>query len=131
MSIPAVFGRLLRKTSLDELPEAFNILKGDMSVVGPRPLLTEYLPYYTEEERLRHSMRPGLTGLAQVSGRNALTWEEKFAYDIEYVKNPTLWGDIKIIYKTVIKAFFKEEGILVGKQHIVGRLDVERQKLEV
>jgi len=125
------FGRLLRKTSLDELPEAFNILKGDMSVVGPRPLLTEYLPYYTEEERLRHSMRPGLTGLAQVSGRNALTWEEKFAYDIEYVKKPTLWGDIKIIYKTVIKAFFKEEGILVGKQHIVGRLDVERQKLEV
>ncbi len=125
------FGRLLRKTSLDELPEAFNILKGDMSVVGPRPLLTEYLPYYTEEERLRHTMRPGLTGLAQVSGRNALTWEEKFAYDIEYVKNPTFWGDIKIIYKTVIKAFFKEEGILVGKQHIVGRLDVERQKLEV
>ena len=124
------FGRLLRKTSLDELPEAFNILKGDMSVVGPRPLLTEYLPYYTEEERLRHSMRPGLTGLAQISGRNALTWEEKFAYDIVYVKNPTFVGDIKIIYKTVIKAFFKEEGILVGKQHIVGRLDVERQKLE-
>ncbi len=125
------FGRLLRKTSLDELPEAFNILKGDMSVVGPRPLLVEYLPYYTEEERMRHTMRPGLTGLVQVSGRNALTWEEKFAYDIEYVKKPTFGGDIKIIYKTVIKAFFKEEGILVGKQHIVGRLDVERQKLEV
>ena len=125
------FGRLLRKTSLDELPEAFNILKGDMSVVGPRPLLVRYLPYYTEEERLRHTIRPGLTGLAQVNGRNTLTWEDRFAYDIEYVKKVTFWGDIKIIYRTFIKAFVKQEGILVGKQQVEGALDVERRKLEV
>lgn len=105
------FGRLLRKTSLDELPEAFNILKGDMSVVGPRPLLVEYLPYYTEEERKRHNVRPGLSGLAQVNGRNAISWEEKFTYDVEYVDDISFIGDIKIILLTVWKAFVKEEGI--------------------
>lgn len=120
------FGRFLRKTSLDELPEAFNILKGDMSVVGPRPLLVEYLPYYTEEEKCRHNVRPGLSGLAQVNGRNAMTWEEKFSWDIKYVYNITFWGDIKIILLTVWKAFVKEEGVLVGKQHIAGKLDEER-----
>ena len=104
------FGRMLRKTSLDELPEAFNILKGDMSVVGPRPLLVEYLPYYTENERQRHNVRPGLTGLAQINGRNAVTWEEKFSWDIKYVHNVTFFGDIKIIFLTVWKAFFKKEG---------------------
>ena len=105
------FGRLLRKTSLDELPEAFNILKGDMSVVGPRPLLVRYLPLYNERQKRRHEVRPGLTGLAQVSGRNAISWEEKFERDVEYVDNITFFGDIKIILLTVWKVFVKEEGI--------------------
>ena len=97
------FGKALRSTSLDELPELWNILKGDMSIVGPRPLLVKYLPYYTEEERKRHDVRPGLTGLAQVNGRNFITWEETFAYDVEYVQNVTLLEDLKIIFQTVVK----------------------------
>ena len=105
------FGKLLRSTSLDELPEAFNILKGDMSVVGPRPLLVKYLPLYNEEQKRRHEARPGLTGLAQINGRNGITWTEKFKYDVEYVDNITFFGDVKIIFLTVWKAFFKEEGI--------------------
>lgn len=105
------YGRLLRKTSLDELPEAFNIIMGDMSVIGPRPLLIKYLPYYTEEERIRHSVRPGLSGLAQVNGRNAISWEEKFAYDTQYVGKITFLGDVKIIIDTVKKVFVKSEGI--------------------
>lgn len=105
------FGKLLRSTSLDELPEAFNILKGDMSVVGPRPLLVEYLPLYNEEQKRRHNVRPGLSGLAQIKGRNAISWEEKFTYDVEYVDNISFFGDIKIILLTVWKAFVKEEGI--------------------
>ncbi|MBQ2942345.1 MAG: sugar transferase [Clostridia bacterium] len=105
------FGKFLRSTSLDELPEAFNILFGHMSVVGPRPLLTKYLDYYNEEEKRRHEVRPGLTGLAQISGRNAISWEEKFAWDVKYVDNITFAGDIAIILKTVWKAFVKEEGI--------------------
>lgn len=104
------FGRLLRKTSLDELPEAFNILKGDMSVVGPRPLSVKYLEFYTPEEHHRHDVRPGLTGLAQINGRNALSWEEKFQYDILYTKNVNIIGDIKIILETVVKVL-KCEGI--------------------
>ncbi len=104
------FGRLLRKTSLDELPEAFNILKGDMSVVGPRPLLVSYIPLYNEKQHRRHEVRPGLTGLAQVSGRNAISWEEKFELDVEYVDNITFWGDVKIIFSTV-KSVLKSEGI--------------------
>ena len=90
------FGRLLRSTSLDELPELWNIRRGDMSLIGPRPLLVRYLPYYTEEERRRHSVRPGLTGLAQVNGRIGLNWEERFAYDLEYVKNCSLGMDLGI-----------------------------------
>ena len=105
------FGRMLRKTSLDELPEAFNILKGDMSVVGPRPLLVQYIPLYNEHQRRRHEVRPGLSGLAQVNGRNAISWEEKFDLDVEYVDNITFLGDVKIILKTVISAFVKTEGI--------------------
>ncbi len=105
------FGRFLRKTSLDELPEAFNILKGDMSVVGPRPLLVKYLLVYNEKQKRRHEVRPGLSGLAQVSGRNAITWEEKFDLDVEYVENVTFKDDVKIILKTVWKAFVKTEGI--------------------
>lgn len=95
------FGLFLRSTSLDELPELINIIKGDMSFVGPRPLLTEYLDLYNEEQRHRHDVRPGLTGLAQVNGRNLLGWEERFNYDIEYVKNINFSEDIKIIFKTI------------------------------
>ena len=104
------FGSRLRSTSLDELPEIFNIFKGDMSLVGPRPLATVYLPYYTDEERMRHIVRPGLTGLAQASGRNGLTWEEKFAYDVKYANNITFLMDVKIIFMT-IKAVLSHEGI--------------------
>lgn len=104
------YGKFLRSTSLDELPELFNILKGDMSIVGPRPLLVKYLSYYTEEERQRHNVVPGLTGLAQVSGRNTLSWEDKLAIDLRYASNITFWGDIMIILQTVGKVF-KREGI--------------------
>lgn len=102
------FGKFLRSTSLDELPELFNILKGDMSVVGPRPLLVKYLPLYNEFQRHRHDVRPGLSGLAQINGRNAITWEKKFEYDVEYTKNITFWKDWKIILLTFKKAFFRE-----------------------
>lgn len=105
------FGRFLRKTSLDELPEAINILKGDMSVVGPRPLLVEYLERYNEEQKRRHEVRPGLSGYAQVHGRNAVSWEDKFKMDVHYVDNITFIGDVKIIFDTVLKAFVKQEGI--------------------
>lgn len=97
------FGKFIRSTSIDELPELINILKGDMSIVGPRPLLVEYLDLYNEEQKHRHDVRPGLTGLAQVNGRNSITWEEKFKYDIEYVKNVTFINDCKIILKTIQK----------------------------
>ena len=105
------YGRLLRKTSLDELPEAFNIIKGDMSVIGPRPLLVKYLPYYNEEQHHRHDVRPGLSGYAQVHGRNAVSWDDKFKLDVEYVNHITFLGDVKIILDTVLKAFIKQEGI--------------------
>lgn len=104
------FGRLLRSTSLDELPELWNIFKGDMSIVGPRPLLVRYLSRYNEEQRHRHDVRPGLTGLAQVSGRNAISWEEKFSLDVEYVRNITFINDAKIIFATIGKVF-KRDGI--------------------
>ncbi|AEB81199.1 sugar transferase [Streptococcus suis] len=104
------FGKWLRSTSLDELPELFNILKGDMSIVGPRPLLSKYLPLYSEEQARRHEVRPGLTGYAQANGRNSLNWEEKFVMDVEYVDNISFKGDVKIIFQTVI-AVFKRSGI--------------------
>jgi lipopolysaccharide/colanic/teichoic acid biosynthesis glycosyltransferase len=104
------YGKFLRSTSLDELPELINILKGDMSIVGPRPLLVRYIPRYTEEQRRRHDVRPGLTGYAQVNGRNAISWEERFSYDVKYVDNITFIGDVKIILGTV-KAVFKRSGI--------------------
>lgn len=103
------FGKMLRATSLDELPEFFNILKGDMSLIGPRPLLVSYLPWYTEREKLRHTVRPGLTGLAQVSGRNFLAWDKRLEKDVEYVENLTLLMDIKILCMTVKKVLFKED----------------------
>jgi lipopolysaccharide/colanic/teichoic acid biosynthesis glycosyltransferase len=96
------FGRLLRSTSLDELPELFNVLRGQMSLVGPRPLLPEYLPLYSEEQKRRHEVRPGLTGLAQVNGRNAISWDKRLAYDVYYVDHFSLWLDIKIIVKTIL-----------------------------
>lgn len=104
------FGRTLRSTSLDELPELLNIVQGDMAVVGPRPLLVKYLPYYTEEQHKRHSVRPGLTGYAQVHGRNTVNWDEKFAMDVKYVSHITFFGDVKIIFQTIGKVF-KREGI--------------------
>lgn len=102
------FGKKLRATSLDELPELFNILKGDMSIVGPRPLLVEYLPLYNTEQRRRHDLKPGLTGLAQVNGRNTITWEEKFRLDVEYVENISFLTDLKILAATVIKVLTRE-----------------------
>lgn len=104
------FGKFLRASSLDELPELWNVLKGEMSLVGPRPLLMQYLPLYTPEQARRHEVRPGITGWAQVNGRNALTWEEKFALDVWYVDNHTLWLDWKIIFLTLLK-IVKRDGI--------------------
>ncbi|MDQ0285885.1 lipopolysaccharide/colanic/teichoic acid biosynthesis glycosyltransferase [Desulfofundulus luciae] len=103
-------GRFLRSTSLDELPELFNVLKGDMSLVGPRPLLMEYLERYTPEQARRHEVKPGITGWAQVNGRNAITWEEKFKLDVWYVDNWSLWLDVKIMWLTLVK-ILKREGI--------------------
>lgn len=120
------FGKLLRASSLDELPELFNILKGDMSLIGPRPLLVRYLPYYTSQERHRHDVRPGLTGLAQVNGRNALGWEERFAFDLEYVNCLTLGMDLKIIGMTVGKVL-KRSGTLSGAEQTVADFDVYRK----
>lgn len=105
-----LYGRFLRSTSLDELPELFNILIGDMSIVGPRPLLVMYLTLYNDEQRLRHNVRPGLTGLAQISGRNSLAWENRFQLDIKYVKSVSFFGDAAIIFKTIFK-IIKREGI--------------------
>ncbi len=120
------FGRILRSTSLDELPELFNILKGDMSLIGPRPLLVRYLPYYTEEERHRHDVRPGLTGLAQVNGRNALGWEDRFRYDLYYVEHLGFLMDLKIIGMTAGKVL-KRSGTLSGADQTVADFDEYRK----
>ena len=104
------YGKLLRSTSLDELPELINILKGDMSIVGPRPLLVQYLPLYNQQQHRRHEVRPGMTGYAQVNGRNAISWEDKFRLDVEYVEHITFCGDVKIILQTVL-AVLKRDGI--------------------
>lgn len=109
------FGRWLRSTSADELPELFDIFCGKMSIVGPRPLLVKYLPYYTETERHRHDVRPGLTGLAQINGRNCVSWEEKFSYDLQYVSAVSLLGDIKILLRTVVVAL-SHSGIKLNAQ---------------
>lgn len=121
------FGRFLRSTSLDELPELWNVLKGDMSIVGPRPLLMEYMDYYTEEEMLRHTVRPGVTGLAQVTGRNSTTWNDRLAYDVQYVRTQTLWLDIKIIFKTIYQVF-KREGVVVVPSEVYQKLSEERRE---
>ncbi|MDO5770362.1 MAG: sugar transferase [Psychrobacter sp.] len=120
------FGKRLRKSSIDELPELWNILKGDMSVVGPRPLFMRYLPYYTEEEERRHDVRPGLTGLAQVSGRNAITWEERLSYDLQYVDDQSFAYDLSIIYRTVGKVFHGNDVLVEAPQ---GPLDEYRKRL--
>lgn len=120
------FGKLLRSTSLDELPELVNIIKGDMAIVGPRPLLVEYLPYYTEKEKHRHDVRPGLTGFAQTNGRNVVNWDKRFQLDIEYIKNITLKNDLNIILQT-IKKVLKKEDILVGNEHVLLNFDEERK----
>ena len=124
------FGRLLRSTSLDEIPAIWNILKGDLSFVGPRPMPVKYLPYFREEERLRHTVRPGLTGWAQVNGRNAVSWDDKFRMDVEYVENMSLWMDLKIIYMTVIKVIKRSDIIQDDQQtaslHIV-RADMNKE----
>lgn len=124
------FGRMLRSTSLDELPELWNILKGDMSLIGPRPLLVSYLPYYTEEERLRHTVRPGLTGLAQVSGRNLLDWDKRFAKDVEYVRNLSFKMDVKIFFLT-IKKVFVHENIEVDTNKVEGNFaEIRKAQME-
>lgn len=121
------FGKMLRSTSLDELPELFNILRGDMSLIGPRPLLVRYLPYYTEREQHRHDVCPGLTGLAQVKGRNALGWEERFAYDLEYVENLNFFMDFKIVAMTFGKVL-KRSDTLSGADQTVEDFDVYRKR---
>lgn len=103
------FGKMLRATSLDELPELWNVVKGDMSLVGPRPLLMEYLPLYSAEQNRRHQLRPGITGYAQVNGRNAISWDQKFKLDTWYVDNQSLWLDIQILFKTVKKVIIRED----------------------
>ena len=115
------FGKKLRSLSIDELPELFDIFRGKMSIVGPRPLLVKYLPYYTENERHRHDVRPGLTGLAQINGRNTLTWEQKFAYDLEYVQRISFCEDIKILFRTVGKVL-NRSGVQVNTQSGEGNL---------
>ncbi|ULG74952.1 sugar transferase [Macrococcus brunensis] len=120
------FGTMLRRTSLDELPELFNIVKGEMSFVGPRPLLIKYLPYYSDIESRRHDVRPGLTGLAQVNGRNLLSWDKRLMLDVEYVENISFSNDLKILLKTIGKVV-KQEDIVEGNNHILQDLDIERQ----
>ncbi|MBL0225530.1 MAG: sugar transferase [Geobacteraceae bacterium] len=119
------FGRMLRSTSLDELPELINVLKGDMSLVGPRPLLMRYLPYYTERENLRHTIRPGITGWAQINGRNCLGWDDRLALDIWYVEHRSFLLDLSIIFRTVA-AVFKREGLVADPRSIMLNLDEER-----
>lgn len=120
------FGRALRATSLDELPEVFNILKGEMSLVGPRPLTIQYLPYYSKEERHRHDVRPGLSGLAQVNGRNFIDWDHRLALDVQYAKKITFLGDLRIILQTVLK-FVKKEDIAVDTNKVEPNFAEERR----
>ena len=131
------YGKFLRSTSLDELPELFNMIKGDMSIVGPRPQLVRDMVFMTEEQRTRHTVRPGLTGLAQCSGRNNMSWEKKFEYDLEYIKDITFLGDVKIILKTVVKVFQRdgitEEGMATAMDlgdYLLEKGEVEREQYD-
>lgn len=122
------FGEFLRRASLDELPELFNILKGDMSIIGPRPLLVQYLPYYTDVEKHRHDVRPGLSGLAQVNGRNLVKWDKRLAFDVEYVNKITFVGDVKIIFFTIVKVICRKD-IAADTDTVETYLDRERSAL--
>jgi undecaprenyl phosphate N,N'-diacetylbacillosamine 1-phosphate transferase len=122
------FGKLLRKTSLDELPEVFCILKGDMSFIGPRPLLVEYLPYYTERERLRHTVRPGLTGLAQASGRNTVDWDRRFELDAQYVEKLSFWMDLKVILMTIYTVIGRSDQVADDTNQVEGNFAKIRQE---
>lgn len=122
------FGRTLRSTSLDELPELLNIVKGDMSIVGPRPLLISYLPFYKKVEKMRHTVRPGLTGLAQINGRNLSNWDDRLSDDVKYVENITMRNDLNIILKTIRTVLFKEN-ITIGREHIMKDLNEERSNI--
>lgn len=125
------FGRMLRATSLDELPELWNILKGDMSIIGPRPLLAAYLPYYTEEEKLRHSVRPGLTGLAQVSGRNFIDWDRRLEKDVEYVKKLSFWMDVKILRMTMQTVLGHSDEVAEDTNAVEGNFaQIRKKRLE-
>jgi len=119
------FGRFLRSSSLDELPQLWNILKGDMSFVGPRPLLIRYLPYYNEAERMRHTVRPGLTGLSQVNGRNLLEWDKRLELDVQYAQNISFFQDVLIILRTITNVLQRKD-IVSGDEHVLKSLDVER-----
>lgn len=125
------FGKFLRATSLDELPELFNILKGDMSIIGPRPLLVSYLPYYTEREKLRHSVRPGLTGLAQVSGRNFLDWDRRLEKDVEYVEHLSFGMDLKVLWMTVQTVLGHSEEVAEDTNAVEGNFaEIRKKRLE-
>ena len=121
------FGQKIRSTSLDEMPQLINVLKGDMAFIGPRPLLPEYLPWYTEKEKLRHTVRPGMSGWAQVNGRNNLSWDEKLALDVYYVEHLTLWLDVKVILKTIVNVIqHKDVNVIPGER--LGKLDDVRRR---
>lgn len=124
------YGKFLRSTSLDELPELFNILKGDMAVIGPRPLAVQYLPYYNEIESLRHTVRPGLTGMAQVNGRNALNWDERFRFDVQYVENLTFNTDFNIFFKTINNVLKRKDVVVRGTTQIIDFDKYRKQELE-
>ena len=120
-------GRVIRKLSIDELPQLINVLKGDMAFIGPRPLLPEYLPWYSEKEKLRHTVRPGMSGWAQVNGRNNLSWDEKLALDVYYVEHLTLWMDVKVLFKTIVNVIrHKDVNVIPGER--LGRLDDVRRR---
>jgi undecaprenyl phosphate N,N'-diacetylbacillosamine 1-phosphate transferase len=119
-------GGFIRKTSLDEIPQLINVIKGDMSLIGPRPLVIRYLPFYTEKEQLRHTVRPGITGLAQISGRNTLKWDDRLALDVDYVENLSFKQDVKILYSTVLKVIVSEN-IITNPKSIMEDLDEERK----
>lgn len=122
------FGKLLRNTSLDELPELFNIFKGDMSLIGPRPLLVSYLPYYTDKEKMRHQVRPGLAGLAQASGRNFIDWDRRLAKDVEYVKNLSFQMDVKVLWLTLKMLFGRDNGVAEDTNAVEGNFAQIRQQ---
>lgn len=124
------FGKILRATSLDEIPELINILKGEMSLIGPRPLAICYLPYYNEQEKHRHDVRPGLTGLAQINGRNAINWDKRFAYDIEYVNNITFINDCKILFKTFYKVLKRDDVVVTGTGKVIDFDEYRRNQLK-